>query len=135
MRHSPVFSLSLRDMRRTQGAHNSFSLQGALDQPVETGLVHLAAGHPIRLTGELTSVGDGILVSAEVSATLDTECSRCLTTFSYPVRVDIQELFVYPERHTEYEDEDEQDDEYAGEGEEYFFGGEERPGAPDTEYE
>ncbi len=105
MARRPVFALSLHDVRRTQGAYHPFTIEAEFDQPVEAGLVTLPAGRPVRLGGDLTSVGDGILVRARATTTMDAQCSRCLTGFSYPAQVEVEELFVYPEKEADYDEE------------------------------
>ena len=100
------FVVHLRDLKRTQGARKEFSLQGGLDEDISTGLIHLPKASPIHVEGWLESVGDGVLVTATVSAEIDAQCSRCLTDFAHTTEVDIQELFVYPDHIEEYTDED-----------------------------
>jgi len=100
------FRLSLAGLTRTQGAMKEFSFTAGLDDEMTTGLILLPRGRDIHVEGSLECVGDGVLVSATASTTVDAECSRCLTPFRAPVEVEIQELFVYPEHGVEYEDED-----------------------------
>ena len=100
------FSLSLKGLKRTQGAIKEFSFQAGFDEPLESGLIILPQGRDVSVEGTLESVGDGVLVTAIAYADLDAQCSRCLTQFSLPVEADIQELFVYPEHGREYEEED-----------------------------
>ncbi len=98
------FVLALRDLRRTPGAHQPFRLEGSYDTEVVTGLVTLPQDRPVTVTGSLESAGDGVLVRAEATTVLDAQCSRCLRSFSYPVEVGFEELFVYPEHKGEAED-------------------------------
>jgi len=100
------FSLSLKGLKRTQGAIKEFSFEDGFDETIETGLVTLPKGRDVYVEGTLESVGDGVLVTATASAELDAQCSRCLTPFTLPIEADIQELFVYPEHGREYEEED-----------------------------
>ena len=53
------------------------------------------AGQSVDVDVRLESVHEGILVSADVSATADGECGRCLTDIALPVEVEFQELFAY----------------------------------------
>ena len=100
------FLVSLTDLKRTAGARKDLSLFAAYNQSINVGLVCLPAGREISIDVVLESVGDGVLVSATAELTLDCQCSRCLTQFSQEITTDIQELFVYPEREQEYEEED-----------------------------
>ncbi|TAM71383.1 MAG: DUF177 domain-containing protein [Microbacteriaceae bacterium] len=59
------------------------------------GLVAVAQGDTLELRLRMESVHEGILVSAEASATAVGECGRCLKDIALPVEVDFQELFAY----------------------------------------
>jgi len=50
---------------------------------------------------------EGILVSGTISGSAEGECVRCLEPLGQPVEADLQELYVYPGRTPEGEDEDE----------------------------
>lgn len=80
-----------------------FPLQQTVANPARIGLdmVGIAADEPLDLDLRVESVSEGVLVSGTVSATLTGECSRCLTSFSEPIEVDITELFAYPDSLTE----------------------------------
>jgi len=103
---SADFSLSLKGLRRTQGAIREFSFQAGFPESLESGLVTLPRDKDVLVEGTLESVGDGVLVTAIAYAEPDAQCSRCLTQFTLPVEADVQELFVYPEHGQEYEEED-----------------------------
>jgi len=106
MNTPPEFSISLRGLKKTQGAIKEFSFLARFGETIDNGLVILPGGRDVEVDGTLESVGDGVLVTATVSAELDAQCSRCLAQFTLPVEVDIQELFIYPEHGREYEEED-----------------------------
>jgi uncharacterized protein len=100
------FHLSLVDLRRTPGAIKEFSLEGCFDQETESGMVRLPAKRVVRIEGCLESVSDGVLLTGFVSATVDAQCSRCLTAITRMTEVDLQELFVYPEKAQDYTEAD-----------------------------
>ncbi|MDR0488907.1 MAG: DUF177 domain-containing protein [Propionibacteriaceae bacterium] len=101
-----AFTISLATLKRTEGAAKSFTLEAEFPDEIVVGLMTLPKGRTIRVHGDLQSVGDGVLVLGEVRTTLDYQCSRCLKQGSQDFQIDIQELYVYPEREAEYEDED-----------------------------
>ncbi|MEO6825774.1 MAG: DUF177 domain-containing protein [Microbacteriaceae bacterium] len=59
------------------------------------GLVAVQPGSTVCAELRLESVHEGILVSAEVSATASGVCGRCLKDVELPLQVDFQELFAY----------------------------------------
>jgi len=101
-----LFSIPLASLKRTEGAKKDFRLTGAMDGVLSVGLTTLPAGREILIVGSLESAGDGVLVTATLSLDLDLTCGRCLIQFSQMTKIDLQELFVYPEKHQAYEDED-----------------------------
>lgn len=55
-------------------------------------------GSELELEVRLESVVEGVLVSGTVAATVAGECVRCLDPVSRSVVVDLQELYVHPDR-------------------------------------
>lgn len=100
------FQVSLARLKRSPGANRVFSVGGSYDQPVRTGLIVVPGDRLVAVSGSIEAVGDGVLVTATATTTLDAQCSRCLAEFSYPVSVDIQELFIYPDHQAQYADEE-----------------------------
>ncbi|MDR0960883.1 MAG: DUF177 domain-containing protein [Propionibacteriaceae bacterium] len=65
--------------------------------PEGWGLEHIAvpAGAPLDIEAVFETVGDGVLVSGEVSYPLDGRCARCLGPVETAATSAFQELFVY----------------------------------------
>ena len=103
---SSLFIIALTTLKRTEGAATSLKFTAELSDPITMGLTTIPAGRDIVVQGQLQSVGDGVLVMADVSTQRDYQCSRCLKLDSEDVEIAIQELFVYPERNQEYQGED-----------------------------
>lgn len=82
---------SLREVRRTVPAPDSLGLE----------LVAVPPGSDVDLDLRLESVMEGVLVSGTATVALAGECGRCLEPFTDSLRVDIQELFVYPDSATD----------------------------------
>jgi uncharacterized protein len=98
------FQLSLRQLRRTQGALKQFVIDQPLGAAVVAGLVELPPERVIHLAGSLESAGDGVWLRAVAEVELDAQCARCLSAFTYPCQVEVEELFVYPEQAERYQD-------------------------------
>jgi len=77
--------------------------------PAELGteLIGIPAGADLELDLRLESVMEGVLVSGLVRGPLAGQCVRCLEDLESELEVDLQELFVYPER-AEQDDDDDQ---------------------------
>jgi uncharacterized protein len=71
-----------------------------------TGLVGIPCGAELELDLRLEAVMEGVLVSGRVRGPLAGQCVRCLEGLESELEVDLQELFVYPER-SEQDDDDE----------------------------
>ena len=89
------YVVNVRDLLHRPGEMREHELSIPLTEDMGEGLVAVRAGDSIDVDVRLESVHEGVLVSAEVSATADGECGRCLTDISLPVEVEFQELFAY----------------------------------------
>ncbi|HYT09222.1 MAG TPA: YceD family protein, partial [Mycobacteriales bacterium] len=65
------------------------------------GLARVPEGAPLELDLRLESVVEGVLVSGTVTAPVTGECARCLNPVTDGLKVDVQELFAYPDSATE----------------------------------
>ncbi|WP_338404025.1 YceD family protein [Cellulosimicrobium arenosum] len=63
-----------------------------------TAVIGIPEGSELELDLRLESVMEGVLISGTATATAVGECVRCLDTVTESVRVDLGELFAYPER-------------------------------------
>jgi uncharacterized protein len=71
-------------------------------------LIRVPEGADLALTLRLESVSEGVLVSAQVTASLSGECGRCLREIDESLDVAFQELYAYEHSTTdETADEDE----------------------------
>jgi len=72
-----------------------------------TPMLQVPAGEPVELDLRLESVHEGVLVSGTAAADLVGECARCLDEVRDHVSVELQDLFYYPDRAAEIDEEDE----------------------------
>ena len=101
---STEFLVSLARLPSGPGSCRPISLSGGFDEDVVIGLVVLPSGSAVSLEGTIEAVGEGVLATASVRATLDAQCSRCLAGFSYDTQVELRELFVYDGHGSDDED-------------------------------
>lgn len=101
-RHSASpMRVDLTRLGRRPGA--MVTLRDTVPSPSRIGLEMIAveAGAPLDLDLRIQSVSEGVLVTGTVAAPTAGECSRCLTPVDGRVRVDLTELFAYPDSTTE----------------------------------
>jgi uncharacterized protein len=72
-----------------------------------TEVIRVPEGSDLELDLRLEAVMEGILVSGTIRGRAEGECVRCLDPVEDEIEADVQELFVYPGRTPEGEDEDE----------------------------
>jgi uncharacterized protein len=77
------------------GALRRIELVFAAPESFDNAIVTIPIGTEIDIDGRLESVHEGILVTANVQAQANSECSRCLDPLKLEVDVEFQELFAY----------------------------------------
>ncbi|UIP58915.1 YceD family protein [Agromyces marinus] len=92
--HSP-FRVNVRDLVNRPGEMREQQFDVPAPETLGEGLVGVREGSDLGVDVRLESVHEGVLVTAEVDATAEGECGRCLTEIALPVRVEFQELFAY----------------------------------------
>lgn len=86
--------LRVADLVDRPGASRPLDL--SLDAPADLELEHAKVAAPIRLTGVVESVVDGLLIRGDLTSTVDMVCSRCLRHLTVPIASDVVELFADP---------------------------------------
>ena len=73
-------------------------VQTMVEAPADMGIavIGVPVGSPVELDLRLESAVEGVLVTGTAQAELRGECVRCLSPVEDRLRVDLQELFVYP---------------------------------------
>jgi len=64
-------------------------------------MIGVPVGSPIRLDLRLEAVVEGILVTGVAEVQLAGECARCLKSLGSVESVDVQELFLFPDKDTD----------------------------------
>ena len=92
---SSAFVLRVRDIVNKPGQARSFDVTAGAPAELGVRLIRIPEGDPLRISGLMESVHEGILVSGEASGRAIGECGRCLDPVEEDVEVEFQELFAY----------------------------------------
>lgn len=97
--------LDTRELGRRAGALKI--VRDTVEAPADLGIevIGVPEGSPVELDLRLESVVEGVLVTGAATLELRGECVRCLGPVVERIEVDLQELFVYPGREQEEEEE------------------------------
>lgn len=95
VRSSSALSVDVSELLRRPGASERFVSDPVLDGLAVT-LAHTLEGSALHLDVRLEALVDGIHVSGPVEGEVEVECRRCLKQLARRVRVEVEELFVYP---------------------------------------
>jgi len=98
--------LDTHELGRRPGAMRKVTRTVPAPADLGTDVMGVPEGTELDLDLRLESVLEGVLVSGTVRGVAAGECVRCLEAVSADVDADLQELFVYPGR-AQQEDEDE----------------------------
>ncbi|WP_425592037.1 YceD family protein, partial [Aurantimicrobium minutum] len=89
------FTIEVHDLMHRPGEHRERQLDVVAPEKMGEGIISVPAGENIHLDLRLESLGDGILVSAEIETTAFGECGRCLEPIEEDLELEFQELFAY----------------------------------------
>ena len=96
-----------RELGRRPGTMRKVHRTIAAPAGLGTEVIGVPEGSDLELDLRLEAVMEGILVSGTIRGRAEGECVRCLDPVEDEIEADVQELFVYPGRTPEGEDEDE----------------------------
>ena len=88
------FTIEVYDLMHRPGEQRERELDFAAPEKLGEGIIAVPEGENIHINVRLESLGDGILVSAEVETTAFGECGRCLEPIEQDLEVEFQELFA-----------------------------------------
>jgi uncharacterized protein len=108
------YVFDVREVGRRAGALRAYMRSAPAPDSLGLDLVRVVPGAAVRLELRLESVTEGVLVNGTVTAPITGECGRCLEPVSEELRVEVCELFAYPDSVT---------DETSGEDEVYRIDG------------
>ena len=95
--------VQLKELIHKPGNMKEVVLEHTLSEAIGTDVMGIPAGSSLSIPVRLESVHEGILASAEFTASATGICSRCLDEISEDIDVEIQELFMYrPEQEDDF---------------------------------
>lgn len=76
------------------------TIQRVAEAPSGIGMdvIGVPPGSPVDLDLRLESVVEGVLVTGTAVVSLQGQCARCLEPIASPEEVDLQELYLYPDK-------------------------------------
>lgn len=101
------FIVSIHDLKRQPGEMMEITRTFASPERIGIDVLAIEANASISIRGKVESVSTGVLASCTISSEALGECVRCLDPITYPLDVDIQELYFYAIPADLSEDEDE----------------------------
>lgn len=105
------FVLDTHELGRRPGTMRRVQRTVAAPEDLGTAVIGVPEGSDLELDLRLEAVMEGILVSGSVRGRTVGECVRCLEPVLGEIEVELQELYVYPERAlVAVEDGDEEED-------------------------
>ena len=90
--------LDTHELGRRVGAMKT--IQRVAEAPAGIGMdvIGVPPSSPVDLELRLESVVEGVLVTGTAVVQLQGQCARCLEQISYDEEVDLQELYLYPDK-------------------------------------
>jgi uncharacterized protein len=95
--------VQLKELINKPGNMKEVVLEHTLTEQIGTDVMGIAAGSTLSIPTRLESVHEGILATADFTASVTGICSRCLDEISDELEIEIQELFMYrPEQEDDF---------------------------------
>lgn len=101
-----LLQVDVKELKGKPGAQDTLSRTVPAPAEFATVLVGVPEASDLDLDLRLESVHEGVLLSGTASAEVVGECGRCLDPLSYPLTVDVMQLFTWEANPGEDEDED-----------------------------
>lgn len=95
VRNVPLLSVDVSELLRRPGASERLETDQVLDG-IEVPLARVREGSPLHLELRLEALVDGIHASGPVDGDVTIECRRCLKLFTRALRVELDDVFLYP---------------------------------------
>lgn len=93
-----LWVFNTRELVRRPGTMRTVNRSIEMVAAMGTGVIAIAPGAVVDVEVRMESVVEGVLATAQVSATATGLCVRCLEEVSSDVDVNVQELFAYSDR-------------------------------------
>ena len=96
--------LDTHELGRRVGAMKEIQRIAEAPDGIGTDVIGVPPGSPIEMELRLESVVEGVLVTGTAEVTLAGQCARCLTPIASNEEVDLQELYLYPDKEPDDEE-------------------------------
>ena len=93
-----VYKLNTHELARRAGEMKEYELDIEVPEKVGVDLIHVPVGEIIEVDARLESVTEGILLTADIFATVKGECTRCLDPIEMEIERKLQELYYYAQK-------------------------------------
>lgn len=100
--------MDVKELKGRPGAQDIFSRTVEAPEGLGTVLVGIAEHSDLALDLRAESVHEGVLVSGTASAVVTGQCGRCLDPISYPLTVDVMQLYSWSQEALDAEGDDEE---------------------------
>ncbi|MFT4217722.1 MAG: YceD family protein [Micropruina sp.] len=90
--------IDTHELGRRVGAMKEIQRVAEAPDGVGTDVIGVPPGSPVDLEIRLESVVEGVLVTGAAEVTLTGQCGRCLEPISFDEEIDLQELYLYPDK-------------------------------------
>lgn len=90
--------LDTHELGRRVGAMKTIQRVAEAPSGIGMDVIGVPPGSPVDLDLRLESVVEGVLVTGTAVVSLQGQCARCLEPIASPEEVDLQELYLYPDK-------------------------------------
>ncbi len=96
--------IDTHELGRRVGAMKEIQRIAEAPDGIGTDVIGVPPGSSVDFELRLESVVEGVLVTGTAEVTLTGQCARCLEPISFDEEVDLQELYLYPDKEPDDEE-------------------------------
>ncbi len=96
--------IDTHELGRRVGAMKEIQRIAEAPDGIGTDVIGVPPGSSIEFELRLESVVEGVLVTGAAEVTLAGQCGRCLEPISFDEEIDLQELYLYPDKEPDDEE-------------------------------
>lgn len=96
--------IDTHELGRRVGAMKEIQRIAEAPDGIGTDVIGVPPGSSIEFELRLESVVEGVLVTGAAEVTLTGQCGRCLEPISFDEEIDLQELYLYPDKEPDDEE-------------------------------
>ena len=96
--------IDTHELGRRVGAMKDIQRIAEAPDGIGTDVIGVPPGSSVEFELRLESVVEGVLVTGAAEVTLTGQCGRCLEPISFDEEIDLQELYLYPDKEPDDEE-------------------------------